>query len=54
MSQGADFWFTPAIAIARQQTGFLSDGELADAAARLLGFQKTATELRNLVLLLAT
>jgi hypothetical protein len=54
LNQGADFWFTPAIAIARRQTGCFHDGELADAVARLLGFQETATELRNLVLLLAT
>jgi len=51
--QKADFWFTRGIAVVRRQTGCLSNDELPDAVARLLGFQKTATPLRNLVLSLA-
>jgi hypothetical protein len=51
LSQEVDFQFTPAIA--RRQTGCLSNGDFPNAVARLRGFQKTATELRNLVLSLA-
>jgi hypothetical protein len=42
-----------AIAIARQQNGSLDDSQLANAVARLFGFQKAPARLHSLVSSLA-